>query len=124
MVRRSGCLWHANPDSGGHALRLGHHAQGYVWKRELRSDRLPGVVDPLPRERRALALAVCELRARRRMTQEELAHAAGVSRNYVGELEQGRRATTFEALILVARGLDVPLGELVATFEARLLDAE
>jgi len=82
------------------------------------------VVDPLPRERRALALAVGELRARRRMTQEELAHAAGVSRNYIGELEQARRATTFEALILVARGLNVPLAELVATFEARLLDME
>jgi transcriptional regulator with XRE-family HTH domain len=82
------------------------------------------MVDPLPRERRALALAVGELRARRRMTQEELAHAAGVSRNYVGELEQGRRATTFEALILVAHGLGVPLRELIDTFEARLLDAD
>jgi len=58
------------------------------------------------------------------MTQEELARAAGVSRNYVGELEQARRATTFEALILVARGLGVPLAELVATFEARLRDAD
>jgi transcriptional regulator with XRE-family HTH domain len=86
--------------------------------------RLLGVVDPLPRERRALALAVGELRARRRMTQEDLAHAAGVSRNYIGELEQARRATTFEALILVARGLGVPMRELVDTFEARLRDAD
>ncbi len=82
------------------------------------------MVDPLPRERRALALAVGELRARRRMTQEELAHAAGVSRNYIGELEQGRRATTFEALILVARGLNMPMRDLVETWEARLSDAE
>jgi transcriptional regulator with XRE-family HTH domain len=92
--------------------------------RVLCSARLPFVVDPLPRERRALALAVGELRARRRMTQEQLADAAGVSRNYVGELEQARRATTFEALILVARGLNVPLVELVQTFEARLRDAD
>ncbi len=82
------------------------------------------MVDPLPRERRALGLAVGELRARRRMTQEELAHAAGVSRNYIGELEQGRRATTFEALILVARGLNVPMRELVDTWEARLSDPD
>ncbi len=82
------------------------------------------MVDPLPRERRALALAVGELRARRRMTQEELAHAAGVSRNYIGELEQARRATTFEALVLVSRGLNVPLRELVDIFEARLRDAD
>lgn len=117
-------LGQVSPDPGVVALRLGHHAQGHVWKAGCGSARLPGVVDPLPRERRALALAVGELRARRRMTQEELAHAAGVSRNYIGELEQGRRATTFEALILVARGLGVPLRELVDTFEARLLDAD
>jgi transcriptional regulator with XRE-family HTH domain len=81
------------------------------------------VSDPLPRERRALALAVKELRARRGLTQEEVAHAAGVSRGYLGELEQGRRRASFEGVVRVARGLDVELRELIDAYEARLRDA-
>ncbi len=76
--------------------------------------------DPMPRERRALALAVKELRARRGLTQEEVANAAGVSRGYLGELEQGRRRPSFEGVVRVARGLDVDLRELIDTYEARL----
>ena len=79
--------------------------------------------DPLPRERRALALAVKELRARRGLTQEQVAEAAGLSRGYVGELEQGRRRQSFEGVVRVARGLDVDLRELIDTFQARLDDA-
>jgi transcriptional regulator with XRE-family HTH domain len=74
----------------------------------------------MPRERRALALAVRELRARRGLTQEQVADAAGVSRGYLGELEQGRRRASFEGVVRVARGLNVELGELVETYEARL----
>lgn len=74
----------------------------------------------MPRERRALALAVKELRARRGLTQEEVANAAGVSRGYLGELEQGRRRPSFEGVVRVARGLDVELRELIDTYDARL----
>jgi transcriptional regulator with XRE-family HTH domain len=81
------------------------------------------VSEPLPRERRALALAVKELRARRGLTQEQLADAAGVSRGYVGELEQGRRRPSFEGVVRVARGLEVELHELIDTFQARLRDS-
>jgi transcriptional regulator with XRE-family HTH domain len=77
----------------------------------------------MPRERRALATAVKELRARRSMTQEEVATAAGVSRGYVGELEQGRRRPSFEGVVRVARALDVELRELVELYEARLRDS-
>lgn len=78
--------------------------------------------EPMPRERRALATAVKELRARRGMTQEEVATAAGVSRGYLGELEQGRRRPSFEGVVRVARALDVELVELIQTYEARLRD--
>ena len=77
----------------------------------------------MPRERRALALAVKELRARRGLTQEQVASAAGVSRGYLGELEQGRRRPSFEGVVRVARGLDVDLGELIAVYEARLAES-
>lgn len=79
--------------------------------------------DPLPRERRALALAVKELRARKGLTQEEVAHAAGVSRGYLGELEQGRRRASFEGVVRVARAMDVELRELIDTYEARLRES-
>jgi transcriptional regulator with XRE-family HTH domain len=74
----------------------------------------------MPRERRALATAVKEIRARRGLTQEQVATAAGVSRGYLGELEQGRRRPSFEGLVRVARALDVELVELIQTYEARL----
>jgi transcriptional regulator with XRE-family HTH domain len=77
----------------------------------------------MPRERRALALAVKELRARRGLTQEQVAHAAGVSRGYLGELELGRRRPSFEGVVRVARGLDVELRELIETYEARLAES-
>ena len=74
----------------------------------------------MPRERRALATAVKELRARRGLTQEQVAAAAGVSRGYLGELEQGRRRPSFEGVVRVARALEVELVELIETYEARL----
>lgn len=74
----------------------------------------------MPRERRALATAVKELRARRGLTQEQVATAAGVSRGYLGELEQGRRRPSFEGIVRVARALEVELVELIETYEARL----
>ncbi|MFL5818399.1 MAG: helix-turn-helix domain-containing protein [Conexibacter sp.] len=76
--------------------------------------------EPMPRERRALATTVKELRARRGLTQEQVADAAGVSRGYLGELEQGRRRASFEGVVRVARALDVELAEFVQTYEARL----
>ena len=76
----------------------------------------------MPRERRALAATVREIRARRALTQEQLGLDAGYGRAFIGDIEAGRRRPTFEALISVARALDVPLVEFVETFERRLAD--
>lgn len=80
------------------------------------------VPTPLPQERRSLAIAVRELRARQGFTQEQLAEAAGLGRNYVSDLESGRTKPAFESVVLIARGLDVPLAELIRVFEERLSD--
>lgn len=80
------------------------------------------VAEPMPRERRALARTIKELRARMDMTQEEVSAEAGLGRGYVSELETGRRRASFESVVRIARALDVPLSELVAIFEARLSD--
>jgi transcriptional regulator with XRE-family HTH domain len=76
------------------------------------------VARPLPRERRALADAVRELRARERMSQEALSDAAGLHRGFVAELETGRRRVSFESVVLIADALDVELVELVERFDA------
>lgn len=78
--------------------------------------------EPMPKERRALARAVRELRARQGLTQEQVAEAAGLGRGFVSELETGRRRASFEAVVRIARALDVPLGVLVQAFEDRLAD--
>lgn len=76
----------------------------------------------MARERRALAIAVRELRARRGMSQEELSAAADRSRGFVGELESGRRNASWEGVVAVARALDVTIAEFGATFDARLAE--
>jgi transcriptional regulator with XRE-family HTH domain len=56
------------------------------------------------------------LRRRRRessLTQEELAHASGVSQVMVAKIEQGRRQPRLTVLTMLARALDIPLSELV-----------
>lgn len=76
----------------------------------------------MPKHRRALAVAVRELRARQGMSQEAVAESAGLGRGFITELETGRRRVSFEAVVAIADALDVPLRELVDVFEARLRD--
>lgn len=78
--------------------------------------------EPLHRERRALAIAVRELRARRALKQEEVGEAAGLGRNYLTTLESGRTNPSFEALVRLSHGLGVPLSELTRIYEERLED--
>ncbi len=78
-----------------------------------------------PRERRALAVAVRELRARERISQEDLSLAAGLHRGFVGELETGRRRVSFEAVVLIADALqDSSLADVVERFDAARRRAE
>lgn len=80
------------------------------------------MADHLGRERRALAIAVRELRVRRSLKQEEVCAAADLGRNYLTTLESGRTNPSFEALVRVARGLGVSFTELVRVYEERLED--
>jgi transcriptional regulator with XRE-family HTH domain len=79
---------------------------------------MPDVAQPQPRDRRALAVAIRELRSGERISQEDLSLAAGLHRGFVSELETGRRRVSFESVVLIAEALDVPLTELVERFEA------
>jgi transcriptional regulator with XRE-family HTH domain len=71
-------------------------------------------------ELRALAAAIREIRARQQLSQERVAATGGVGRKYVGELERAEITPSFASLVAIARGLDVPLSELIRVFEDRL----
>jgi transcriptional regulator with XRE-family HTH domain len=54
-----------------------------------------------------------EIRKAKRMTQEGLADDAGLSRNYVNEVERGRRNVTLAAVQSLAQALGVKMAELM-----------
>jgi transcriptional regulator with XRE-family HTH domain len=60
-----------------------------------------------------LGYAVHLQRARLRITQDEAARRAGMHRNYVGAIERGEINPTYDTLLRLSDGLDVPLHELV-----------
>jgi ribosome-binding protein aMBF1 (putative translation factor) len=62
---------------------------------------------------RALGHVVRYTRARRALSQEELGYRSELHRNYVGAIERGEINPTFRVLLKLARGLDLPLSELI-----------
>jgi transcriptional regulator with XRE-family HTH domain len=62
---------------------------------------------------RALANRIKELRDQKGISQEELAHRAGLSRTGMGFLETGKRWPRLDTLIKVADGLAVTVDELL-----------
>jgi transcriptional regulator with XRE-family HTH domain len=64
-------------------------------------------------QHRALGHVVRYTRARRGLSQEELGFHARLHRNYVGAIERGEINPTFRVLLKLARGLDLPLSELI-----------
>lgn len=55
------------------------------------------------------------IRARRRelgLSQEGLAHAAGLDRSYVGRIERGEHNLTFVALVRLARAMECDVAAL------------
>jgi transcriptional regulator with XRE-family HTH domain len=58
-------------------------------------------------------LRLRELRGRRDLTQEQLAHLAGVDRAWISSAETGRRNATLTTLYRLAEALSVDPGELL-----------
>lgn len=61
----------------------------------------------------ALGRRLCELRERVGLTQESLAHAAGLHWTYVGQVERGERNLSYKSLLKLARGLGLDPAELM-----------
>ena len=68
----------------------------------------------------AFAKVLQRERTARGLSQERLAHRAGLHRTYVGLIERGLRKPTIEVGHALARALGVPLSELVREAEKHL----
>lgn len=85
------------------------------------NDRWWSILSPAATNRRveknanlaALGETVRRLREERDLTQEELAARAGLSANYVGEIESGKRNPSALVLFALARGLGVEPARLL-----------
>jgi transcriptional regulator with XRE-family HTH domain len=60
-----------------------------------------------------------ELREKRGLTQQGLSDLAGLNRNYVSDVERGRRNPCLGNIVKLAEALDVSPSELFRPFEKR-----
>lgn len=63
---------------------------------------------------RRVGANIRRLRKAQGISQEELADRAGVHRTFVSQIERAVKSPTLESLDRIARGLGVPLAELVS----------
>ncbi len=68
----------------------------------------------------AFGRAIQELRVERGLSQEGAALRCDVSRGFFGKIERGDASPTFETIVKVAVGLEVPAAELVGRAESFL----
>ena len=78
----------------------------------------------LDRFHRVVADRVRAVRVWRNLTQEQLAHAAGVSPRSVTGVESGRTGVLLDKLFLLARALDVPVADLVQELDGSASQAD
>lgn len=74
--------------------------------------------DPRPdwvsASRQRIGVRIARLRAARGLTVDGLAEVSGVDRKSVMRAEAGSRYVRLDILLMLARGLDMPLSEMVA----------
>jgi len=62
-------------------------------------------------------MALREIRSERQLSQEALAHRAGLDRTYLSGIERGERNPSLESLLKITDALELPLSELAARAE-------
>ncbi|MEA4887790.1 MAG: helix-turn-helix transcriptional regulator [Bacteroides graminisolvens] len=64
------------------------------------------------------------IRRARDITQEKLADLSGLSLQYIGEIERGRRNPSLTSIEQLSKALDIPMAELFSLEEFRLAPEE
>ena len=57
-------------------------------------------------------------RRSRNLTQEEVAHRAGVDRSYLSQIENNRKSPTIDVFVAVCQAIGVRASEVMAALEA------
>lgn len=60
-------------------------------------------------------------RIKRGLTQEALAHEAGITTGYASQIERGRKAPTLPIILRLCRALECTPGELLSDFTPTVL---
>jgi transcriptional regulator with XRE-family HTH domain len=68
----------------------------------------------------SLGRVIRDLRSKRGYSQESFAHAVGLHRTYMSDIERGERNVSLRNLVRIAATLEVPLSRLIAVAENRL----
>jgi transcriptional regulator with XRE-family HTH domain len=76
-------------------------------------NKIPEVID-------AYATVMRKHRLRMSISQEELAHRAGLSLSFVSLLETGKRQPTISTISVLCKALDVSMVEFIGELEVRL----
>lgn len=61
----------------------------------------------------SLGLAIKRLRKRSKLTQDDLAVSAGLSKNYICLIERDRRSPSLDAILRISEALSVEVEEIV-----------
>jgi transcriptional regulator with XRE-family HTH domain len=72
---------------------------------------------PPSQPQRALGEAIRQLREKRRLSQESLAHEAGLTMGTISSIERGLSNPTWGTVKSIARALDVSMSKLAAQAE-------
>ncbi len=76
---------------------------------------------PAGREAEIFGATIRRLRLDRGWTQEHLAHAAGLTTTYVGQVERGAKVASLTVLLRLARGFGASPTELLEAFTPAVL---
>jgi transcriptional regulator with XRE-family HTH domain len=68
--------------------------------------------------RATLGRAIRELRLERDLTQEALAHSAGITVGHLSKIERGQSNPTWETVVAISGGLDLSVVKLAKTVES------
>ncbi len=69
-----------------------------------------------------LGMCIRQRRNELGISQEELAHRAGLHRTYIGDIERGNRNVSLRNLIKLAKALDTTVTSLLKAFDKQKFD--
>jgi len=75
----------------------------------------------MSREAEMFGEALKRWREKRAVTQEALAHSAGITASYAGQVERGLRVPSLTVVLKLCRALECTPGELLADFTTAAL---